>query len=371
MSPSELFLYYCPLATTLIWTLTRLVKREASGPSTTSSTTRNWRGLYSSRVAQSGQHSTSTFFPLLMSRILCLTIKNTTTLQLASFFFKWLKGLIQKKLCWCVIEDESLSLAVVWVVMAAVVWTTSWTWSWMMMRRSWMASLRTGIAPPPPVVLFIYTTTLLTVTHFNEIHENLHQYFLFLVAGSPELCACECPQRTHLGQSIYRPLLFFLPHVFFLVCDFAASSKAIFAHFFSVHVGSSLLCWQWIYTVRYWTFFFFLFFSFFYFFKDSVISSSSSINQYGLFDHKLSSPNKHTNTHMKTSPFMSYFQRRLPIDIWELRRSCHGWQELCASWLSFEWCPKKEVVRRTPAWTRTDRGLPYKDLSESRKLGPS
>lgn len=28
--------------------------------------------------------------------------------------------------------------------------------------------------------------------------------------------------------------------------------------------------------------------------------------------------------------------------------------------------PKKEVVRRTPAWMRTDRGLPYKDLFESR-----
>lgn len=25
---------------------------------------------------------------------------------------------------------------------------------------------------------------------------------------------------------------------------------------------------------------------------------------------------------------------------------------------------------RTPAWMRTDRGLPYKDLFESRELGP-
>lgn len=137
-----------------------------------------------------------------------------------------------------------------------------------------------------------------------------------------------------------------------------------FSHFFSVHVGSSLLCWQWIYTVRYWTFFFFLPF---FFIKDSVITSSSSINQYGPFDQKLSSRNKHTNTPMKTSPFMSCFQRRLPIDIWDLRRSCHGWQELCASWLSDD-VPKKD---RTPARMRTDRGLPYKDLFESRELGPS
>lgn len=53
------------------------------------------------------------------------------------------------------------------------------------------------LAPPPPVVCFIYMTGLFIVTHFNEIHKNLHQYFfLYLVAGSPELCACECPQRT-------------------------------------------------------------------------------------------------------------------------------------------------------------------------------
>lgn len=65
------------------------------------------------------------------------------------------------------------------------------------------------LAPPPPVVFFIYMTGLFIVAHFNEIHKNLHQYFLLLVAGSPELCACECPQRTHLGQSIYRLLLFF------------------------------------------------------------------------------------------------------------------------------------------------------------------
>lgn len=77
-----------------------------------------------------------------------------------------------------------------------------------------------------------------------QIHLNVkHLYILsFLVAGSPELCACELPRRTHPGQRISRLflpsscsspscLLFFLLLVWFKFLDFAASPKAILTHY--------------------------------------------------------------------------------------------------------------------------------------------
>lgn len=50
------------------------------------------------------------------------------------------------KMCWYLIVYESVTSAVSWVDMAVIVWTTSWTWSWMMKRR-WMDSPRTGQTP--------------------------------------------------------------------------------------------------------------------------------------------------------------------------------------------------------------------------------
>lgn len=170
----ELFWALCLcwfLATTLIWTRTRSGKRGASGLSTTSSTTRSWKGLYSWRVAQSGQHRAILVLLVFMS-------VQFIDCQLENFVFKWritsdikvhppFKQTLEP-LNYCSFQQMtaeadpevswscafSVTPTASWAVMDAIVSTTSWTWSWMMMRRRWMASLRTGKTHYP--VAFLY-----------------------------------------------------------------------------------------------------------------------------------------------------------------------------------------------------------------------
>lgn len=80
-------------------------------------------------------------------------------------------------------------------------------------------------------------------------------YLSFLVAGSPELCACELPRRTRPGQRISRLSLFSscsspsCPFFFFwfdLILWILLNHPKPFSHIIPlVHVWRLLFCWQW------------------------------------------------------------------------------------------------------------------------------
>lgn len=81
---------------------------------------------------------------------------------------------------------------------------------------------------------------MVKVTHFTSPRIKISTSFSRLVAGSPELCACEHLQASTLWPKHVKASFFFWPHIY-LLFDFVASSKAIFIPFFNTRRKSSPL----------------------------------------------------------------------------------------------------------------------------------
>lgn len=114
-------------------------------------------------------------------------------------------------------------------------------------RRRWTASLRTGEILPSRdflslSLLFFLRGKIIDSYTFHQLQNKDFNEFFRLVAGSPELCACERLQASTLWPKHVMASLFW-PHIY-LLFDFVASSKAIFIPFSLTCVGSRLLCWH-------------------------------------------------------------------------------------------------------------------------------
>lgn len=80
-----------------------------------------------------------------------------------------------------------------------------------------------------------------TVNYLVNFRIKIVISFSHLIAGSPELCACENLQVSTFWPKHVKAF-FFWPHIY-SDSDFFASSKAIFIPFLT-HILSRLLCWH-------------------------------------------------------------------------------------------------------------------------------
>lgn len=206
-----------------------------------------------------------------------------------------------------------------------------------------------------------YSDKMVKVTHFTSPRIKISTSFSRLVAGSPELCACEHLQASTPWPKHAKASFFFLAsHIFtFWLCCLIQSHLHPPPPFFlntrrksSPLLALISLCkMQDCFSSPHW---------------DTTSSSKHPVIV--IFNHKLSStktPIQEKKKKKKTFLSLSHFQRRLPRG--HLICGGHGRQKQSTHKLTFLWMmsKKKMAVWRTPARMRTDRGRPYKDLCES------